>query len=122
MRRSEPRGGGHTLDQAQIQAKIDKLVTPEQAEAEKELDDMRLVASAREMCDGYLVVEPMLRDPERSRCPTLKLADLVMLKPCLCSCAATAIFLLRVSIPGLYRRQLLKGDIGISKVLPSRSL
>jgi hypothetical protein len=53
----------HTLDQAQIQAKMDELraaylaaLTPEQAKGVEKLDDARIAANACELCGAYLVV------------------------------------------------------------------
>jgi hypothetical protein len=53
----------HTLDQAQIQTKMDELraaylasLTLKQAEAERQLDDARIAASACEHCVGYFAL------------------------------------------------------------------
>jgi hypothetical protein len=50
----------HTLDQAQIQPKMDKLraaylaaLTPTQAKEAEKLDDVRIAASAFELCGAY---------------------------------------------------------------------
>lgn len=52
----------HTLDQAQIQSKMDELraaflaaLTPEQAKGMKELDDVRIAGEAFALCGAYLV-------------------------------------------------------------------
>jgi hypothetical protein len=52
----------HTLDQAQIRAKMDELrgaylaaLTPTQAKGVEQLDDDRIAANACELCGAYLV-------------------------------------------------------------------
>jgi hypothetical protein len=52
----------HTLDQTEIQVKMDELreaylaaLTEKQAEAAKKLDDVRIAAAAFELCGAYLV-------------------------------------------------------------------
>jgi hypothetical protein len=61
----------HTLDQSQIQSKMDELraaflaaLTPEQAEGMKELDDARIAGEAFQLCGAYLVAAT---DAVRSR-------------------------------------------------------
>jgi hypothetical protein len=53
----------HTVDQAQIQPKMDELraaylsaLTPMQAKGVEALDDIRIAANAFELCGAYLVV------------------------------------------------------------------
>jgi hypothetical protein len=53
----------HTIDQAQIQSKMDELrvaylaaLTPTQARGVEKLDDVRIAAAACELCGAFLVV------------------------------------------------------------------